>query len=102
MAPGICEGMRFSRVKRIEYSNPTNMLHHNLSAISIVKNPLHYDRTKHVEIDQHLIKEKVEQVITNVIYISPNQQTVDILIKAVQRKNLEDLSSKLDMINIYA
>ena len=32
----------------------------NQATISIPHNPIHHDRTKHVEIDQHFIKEKVE------------------------------------------
>ena len=32
----------------------------NQSTISIAKNLVHHDRTKHVETDQHFIKEKIE------------------------------------------
>ena len=34
----------------------------NKLAISIAHNPIHYDRTKHMEINQHFIKEKLESV----------------------------------------
>ena len=32
----------------------------NKVVISIAKNPIHHDRTKHVETDCHFIKEKIE------------------------------------------
>ena len=39
----------------------------NKVAISIANNPIQHDRTKHVEIDKHLIKEKLNN---DNIYIS--------------------------------
>ena len=32
----------------------------NKATISISENPVQYDRTKHVEVDRHFIKEKLE------------------------------------------
>ena len=73
----------------------------NQSTISIAKNPVHHDRTKHVEIDRHFIKEKIESDIISLQYIPTNQQIADILTKAVPRKIFEDLNSKLGLLNIY-
>lgn len=47
-----------------EHKIPNNqrmtLLCDNSIAIEIVKNPIHRDRTKHMEIDRHFIKEKLE------------------------------------------
>jgi ATP sulfurylase len=37
-----------------------NLYCDNTSAIAIAHNPIQHDRTKHVEIDRHFIKEKLE------------------------------------------
>ena len=78
------------------------MLCDNQSAISIAKNPVHHDRTKHVEIDRHFIKEKIEGGEVQVMYTPTSLQVADILTKALPRKNFEDLSSKLGMNNIFS
>ena len=58
LALGICEGMwilRLLRELRIETDSPIQMYCDNQAAISIAKNPVHHDRTKHIEIDRHFI-----------------------------------------------
>ena len=73
----------------------------NKAAISIAKNPVHHDKTKHVEIDRHFIKEKVEEGIIKLMYTPTCLQTADILTKVPSRTNFEKLRSKQGMIDIY-
>ena len=40
------------------------------SAISMAKNPVHHDHTKHARIDQHYIKEKINTGAISLEYIS--------------------------------
>ncbi|RVX18623.1 Retrovirus-related Pol polyprotein from transposon RE1 [Vitis vinifera] len=57
LAQGICEGIWIKRVLSElgqTSSSPILMMCDNQTAISIAKNPVHHDRTKHVEIDRHL------------------------------------------------
>ncbi|KAB1212816.1 Copia protein [Morella rubra] len=104
MAHGICEGIWLRRVlKELKISDeePMKMFCDNQSAINIAKNPVHHDRTKHVEIDRHFINEKIEEGIIKMLYVPTCLQTADILTKALPRKVFDDLSSKLGLINIY-
>lgn len=50
------------------------------SSTNIAKNPIYHDRTKHVEIGKHFIREKI---VEGTIYTPSSLQTVDILTKAL-------------------
>ena len=41
----------------------------NMAAINITHNPIQQDCTKHVEIDRHFIKEKLEDDIMNFPFV---------------------------------
>ncbi|RVW80146.1 Retrovirus-related Pol polyprotein from transposon TNT 1-94 [Vitis vinifera] len=96
-----CRLGRLLEELRVPLKHPMVLYYDNQAAISIAKNPVHHDRTKHVEIDRHFIKEKIEEGVFKVNYTPTNCQTADILTKALARVNFEDLTEKLGMINIY-
>jgi hypothetical protein len=53
----------------------------NLSAMSLVFNPIFHARTKHIEIDYHFIQEKVVNKDVVVRYINTCNQVADIFTK---------------------
>ncbi|RVW99259.1 Retrovirus-related Pol polyprotein from transposon RE2 [Vitis vinifera] len=85
LAQGICEGIWIKRVLSElgqTSSSPILMMCDNQAAISIAKNPVHHDRTKHVEIDRHFITEKVTSETVKLNYVPTKHQTANILTKA--------------------
>ena len=50
----------------------------NKNAINIAQNPVQHDRTKHVEIDRHFIKENVNNGTICMPFVPTMQQIVDI------------------------
>ncbi|KAL5840222.1 hypothetical protein ACOSQ4_012830 [Xanthoceras sorbifolium] len=103
MAHGVCEGIWLRRLLKELWmvTEPITIFCDNQAAIRIAKNPVHHDRTKHVEIDRHFIKEKLDDKSVNLLYTSTHLQIAEILTKALPRPIFEELSSKLGMINIY-
>lgn len=64
MAHEICEGIRLQRIPKelgITLNSTMIVLCNNKAAISIAKNPIQHDRTKHEEKDCHFIKKKIEE-----------------------------------------
>ena len=63
MANGVCEVLWIKRVLgelKLDIEAPMRLFCDNKSAISIANNPVQHDRTKHIEIDRHFMKEKLE------------------------------------------
>ena len=81
---------------------PIKLYCDNKSSISIAHNPVQHNKTKHIEIDRHFIKEKLEARLICMLFVPTTQQTIDILTKGLFQPNFELLVSKLGMIDIYA
>ncbi|RVW64787.1 Retrovirus-related Pol polyprotein from transposon RE1 [Vitis vinifera] len=88
MAHEICERMWLQRILKelgIISNSTMTVLCDNKATISIAKNPVQHNRTKHVEIDRHFIKEKLEGGTIRLMYIPSSRQTTNILTKALPR-----------------
>ena len=55
----------------------------NKSASNIARNPVQHDRTKHVEVDRHFIKEKLESGLICTPFVSTEGQLADVLTKGL-------------------
>ncbi|KAH9684421.1 reverse transcriptase Ty1/copia-type domain-containing protein [Citrus sinensis] len=105
LAHAVCELMWIERVlKELQLIKNSSMQLYcdNKAAINIAHNPVHHDRTKHVEVDRHFIKEKLETGVICLVYILTGQQTADMLTKGMHGHKFEEFVCKLGMKNIYA
>jgi hypothetical protein len=94
--------LRVLKELKIEVELPLKLYCDNKATISIAHNPVQNDLTKHIEIDHHFIKEKIDCGTLCLPFIPSNQQTADILTKSLGRTTFEYLISKLGMLDIYA
>ncbi|KAA0055540.1 putative mitochondrial protein [Cucumis melo var. makuwa] len=80
---------------------PMKLFSDNKATISIANNPIQHDRTKHVEIDKHFIKEILNNGSICIPYIPSNQQVADVPTKGHLRQSFDSHVSKLSFIDIY-
>ncbi|XP_028103866.1 bifunctional cystathionine gamma-lyase/cysteine synthase-like [Camellia sinensis] len=66
------------------------------AAINIAHNLVQHDRTKHVEIDRHFIKEKLTSGITCTPFVKISDQLADVLTKRIGNKPFHDILIKLE------
>lgn len=86
---------------KIPYSSPMKVYNDNKAAISIAHNLVLHDRTKHVEVDKHFIKEKIDNGMICMPYAPTTKQIADILTKGLQKKQFDYLTNKLAMEDIF-
>lgn len=72
----------------------------NKSAISLAKNPVFHDRSKHIEIRYHFIRECVEQGRVDIDYVRTSDQLADTLTKALGRLAFQELRRRIGMVEI--
>ena len=105
MAKGVCELLWIKNLLQelnIPIASPMKLYCDNKAACDIAHNPVQHDRTKHVEIDRHFIKEKLEAKLIEVPNVRSQDQLADILTKALSSQAFHGILDKLDMQNIYA
>jgi len=73
----------------------------NQSALYIGANPICQERTKHLEIDCHLVREKLQAGIMKLLLVSSKDQLADFFTKPLLPRQFNTLLSKLGMLNIY-
>ena len=69
----------------------------NKAVISISENHVQHDRTKHVEVDRHFIKEDLEEGVIEFPFVKSKEQLADILTKAVHPKVFKEVLDKLNI-----
>lgn len=74
----------------------------NQAAREIANNHVQHDRTKHVEVDRHFIKEKLDTNLVTIPFVKSEQQLADVLTHAVSGKVFYDSLDKLGTGDLYA
>ena len=80
--------------------NTTQIQQDNQSAITLANNPTNHNRTKHIDIAHHFIREQIEQKIIELQYYPTSDILADIMTKPLGRIKFESNRESLGLRNI--
>lgn len=86
----------------ISLDQPISVYCDNKSAIYLAHNPIFHERTKHIEIDCHVIREKIQTGLIHLLPVSSVAQLADVLTKPLLAPSFNSLISKLGLLDIHS
>jgi hypothetical protein len=102
-AYGACQGVWLARLlKNLVGGKPEapTLRIDNKSAIDLAKNPVHYERSKHIETKFHYIRECVEDGKISLEQVATGDQLADIMMKSLARVKFQELCDRIGVVNI--
>jgi transposase InsO family protein len=76
----------------------TMILCDNQSCIKMTENPVFHDKTKHIEIWYHYIRDMVQKGVVKLQYVGTDEQVADVLTKPLSRVKFEYFRDKLGVV----
>lgn len=104
VAHEICEGMWIKRLLeklKMDKNNPMKVYCDHKATIFITHYLVLHDRKKHIEVDKHFIKEKLDKKVICMPYLSTNDEIADILTKGLHKQQFDKFICKLVMEDIF-
>ena len=86
----------------VKHNRPVLMYCDNQAALHIAANPVFYERSKHIEADCHVVRNRIIDGTLKTFYVSTKNQLADVFTKALGVENYLRLISRLGVINIFA
>ena len=102
-ASGACQGVWLSRLLgEMTGQAPAmfDLMVDNQSTIALSKNPVHHDRSKHIDVKYHFIRECVEEGRADVKHIGTTDQLADLLTKALGRTRFVEMRKMLGVVEV--
>ena len=98
MAQGTCELLWLRSILHelgFPETEPSTLFCDNKSAIMLASDSVRHERTKHIEVDVHFIREKVRSGIISPSFVRSPDQTADVFTKSVGPSLLKSSMVKL-------
>lgn len=105
LAATVCEVQWLSylfQFLKLNVPLPVPLFCDNQSALHIAHNPTFHERTKHIELDCHVVRAKLQAGLIHLLPISTHHQLADIFTKPLPPSLFPTFVTKLGLYNLHA
>jgi hypothetical protein len=79
-------------------SDPLPILNDNNGAIALAKNPVNHERSKHIGMRHHFLREKIEEKVISLEHVRSAENLADLLTKGLPRETFDHLRDGLGVM----
>ena len=86
----------------VHHKQPAALYCDSKLALYIAANPVYHERTKHIDVECHFVREKIQDGVIKTFHVPTRHQLADIFTKRLAQRQFLYLLSKMNFINIYS